>query len=149
MAYKQYASRSLMERDGWQFPGEFAECRSCSAEIEWAKSPKGKSIPMDPDSTVSHFSTCANADQRTNGQSKPSQQSRTGAQPAQSRSAPQAATQGGSPNAAGLKQSMDELTVAVRALTRVITERAKPRSGAPLARNGAESTQITDEDIPF
>src|SRR5438309_10949406 len=101
MAYKQYASRSQMERDGWQFPGEFAECRSCAAEIEWAKTPKGKSIPMDPDSTASHFSTCPNADERSNGQSKPQQQSRS-TQSAQPRSAAQPTTQPAT-NAAALK----------------------------------------------
>jgi single-stranded DNA-binding protein len=149
MAYKQYASRSQMERDGWQFPGEFAECRSCAAEIEWAKSPKGKSIPMDPDSTASHFSTCPNANERSNGQSKPAQQSRPASSTSQSRPSAPATTQVASSNAAALKESMDELTVAVRALTRVMTERAKPRSSDPMQRNAAESTQITDEDIPF
>ncbi len=44
---------------------------------------------------------------------------------------------------AALKQSIDDLTVAVRALTRVLTERRSPRT------NGADSTMITDEDIPF
>ncbi len=60
MAYKQYTSREQMERDGWKFSSgpELAPCRECSNPVEWAKSPKGKNIPMVPGSTQVHFDVC-------------------------------------------------------------------------------------------
>lgn len=53
-----------------------SECRSCHAEIKWMKTEAGKNIPVDidsvddrgatifdPDTMISHFATCPDADQ--------------------------------------------------------------------------------------
>lgn len=46
---------------GYQ-PGKNGKCRACGAEIDWWKTPKGKSIPMDFATATPHWSTCPNAD---------------------------------------------------------------------------------------
>jgi hypothetical protein len=109
LAYKTYANRTQMESAGWKFPGEFGKCRTCSGEIEWATSPKGKPIPMNPNSTIVHFSTCASA-----GNGKP-QQART--------TAPQSHTAPPEGDAGLLQESIVELTGAIRSLIRVLMDR--------------------------
>lgn len=37
-----------------------SHCRSCGAEINWARTTTGKSHPLNPDNT-SHFATCPEA----------------------------------------------------------------------------------------
>src|SRR4051812_14332506 len=102
MGYKQYSTRAQMESDGWKFSHqpELATCRQCGAAIEWAKSPKGKSIPLNPKSTVIHFDSCGNA-------SAPEQQEASQAPPPQPQQQPT--------SSAAMKKSIDELTVAIRA----------------------------------
>jgi hypothetical protein len=34
---------------------------TCGAEIEWWKTPAGKSMPLDPDTLEPHFSSCLDA----------------------------------------------------------------------------------------
>lgn len=52
---------------GWHVPGEgwyvvsIASCRGCAASIAWARTPAGRSAPLNRDGT-SHFATCPNAD---------------------------------------------------------------------------------------
>lgn len=38
-----------------------ATCKACHADIEWWTTPKGKKIPMDQGTAVSHWSTCPSA----------------------------------------------------------------------------------------
>lgn len=45
----------------------YATCRGCGDDVEWYKTPAGKSIPMNPMPTggslaITHFSTCVEAD---------------------------------------------------------------------------------------
>lgn len=52
--------------DGWTVPEGWSgqlppgRCRSCGAEVLWAKTPKGKRAPLNRDGT-SHFSDCPQA----------------------------------------------------------------------------------------
>lgn len=116
MSYKTYATRGAMERDGWRFSDEFANCRQCSRKIEWAKSPKGKNIPVDPGTTTIHFDSCSE-------RSAPQQP----AQP--SAPAPQPTPQSQGDRAAALKDAMEDLTASVRELTRVITRKRAGEEG--------------------
>jgi hypothetical protein len=47
---------------GYKFEDD-SECRSCGAAVEWWKTPRGKMMPFDHGTAISHFSTCPNADQ--------------------------------------------------------------------------------------
>ncbi len=49
---------------GYRFEGT-SRCRSrrCDREIEWWRTPKGKAIPLDPDTKEPHFSTCPDAEE--------------------------------------------------------------------------------------
>ena len=60
----------MLERDsrftGWHRPVDWqlvsiAHCRGCGAPISWARTPSGRSAPLDRDGT-SHFATCPDAD---------------------------------------------------------------------------------------
>ena len=42
--------------EGWT-PDNIGHCRSCSADILWCVTPRGKKAPINADGT-SHFSTC-------------------------------------------------------------------------------------------
>ncbi len=60
-------TREELERAGYKFSG-FKKCGgvTCSAEIEWWTTPKGKAMPFDrmpnPDSpAITHFATCPDA----------------------------------------------------------------------------------------
>lgn len=50
---------------GYKFEGD-SSCRSCGADIEWWTTPRGKKMPFDDGTAISHFSTCPNADQHRN-----------------------------------------------------------------------------------
>src|SRR5438309_9682148 len=128
MGYKQYSTRAEMTRDGWKFSHEpeLANCRQCGTGIEWAKSPKGKSMPFDPGSTAVHFDTCGKSNGKTapqsqNQQLSPSVPVGTNGQllvrmdRKLNQTAPQQST-----SAAVLKQSVDELTIAIRALIQLV-----------------------------
>lgn len=44
-----------------------AECKGCGEAIEWYRTPKGKSIPINPmgcgsDKAIPHWTTCTEAD---------------------------------------------------------------------------------------
>lgn len=39
------------------------KCKGCGADIAWYRTPKGKIAPLDEGTLVSHFGTCAKADQ--------------------------------------------------------------------------------------
>ena len=60
----------MLERDerfsGWSRPAGWlvvsvGRCRGCGAPISWARTPAGRSAPLDRDGT-SHFATCPDAD---------------------------------------------------------------------------------------
>jgi hypothetical protein len=60
----------VLERDarftGWHRPAAWAivslgRCRGCGAPIAWARTPAGRSAPLDRDG-VSHFATCPEAE---------------------------------------------------------------------------------------
>jgi hypothetical protein len=38
--------------------GTSATCGSCGARVVWGLTAKGKSCPMDPDTGLSHYTTC-------------------------------------------------------------------------------------------
>lgn len=47
--------------DGYAWDSDAASrCRSCRAEIRWARTPVGRSAPLNADGT-SHFATCPDA----------------------------------------------------------------------------------------
>lgn len=55
-----------MKAQGYVFDNG-AICRGCGEEIEWWKTPQGKSMPFNPmkkstDEAVTHFRTCSEAD---------------------------------------------------------------------------------------
>lgn len=54
-----YKSREELEGDGYSFQNT-SRCRgaNCKAEIDWWKTPKGKFIPLNPDTLEPHWSTC-------------------------------------------------------------------------------------------
>jgi hypothetical protein len=61
-------TRLELVRDGYAQKTQSAVCKGCSADIEWWKTPKGKSIPMDPmpderSRAVAHWTTCPNRKQ--------------------------------------------------------------------------------------
>ena len=61
-------TRRELVRDGYAQTTQSAVCKGCSADIEWWKTPKGKSIPMNPmaderSRAVAHWTTCPNAKQ--------------------------------------------------------------------------------------
>lgn len=47
---------------GYEPPEKSSKCSSCKAEIEFWRTPKGRLIPLDAGTLVTHFSTCPNAD---------------------------------------------------------------------------------------
>ncbi len=49
-----------LKAQGYEFDNT-GKCRGCSAEINWYRTPRGKTIPLDPD-LKPHWSTCPNAD---------------------------------------------------------------------------------------
>jgi len=51
---------------GYQFSGH-AACKGCGEDIEWWKTPLGKSLPMNPmdrgsAEAIAHWTTCSEAD---------------------------------------------------------------------------------------
>jgi hypothetical protein len=97
--FKTYSSRAEMEAAGWRFADEprIADCRDCGQPVEWgATSPKGTKIPMNPHSAIIHFDTCG----------KP-----------QTTPAPRPAAAAAPASQGDLKQSIDDLAVAIRAET--------------------------------
>jgi hypothetical protein len=58
--FKTYSNRAEMERDGWIFDGDGQPkpCRECGADIEWAKSPRGKNVSIDYQHCTVHFTHC-------------------------------------------------------------------------------------------
>ena len=168
--YKHYSSRAAMTRDGWTFSSEpkVASCRECGADVEWCQTPRGKNVPINAHTCVIHWETCERSG------SAPAQTSTGTAAPARAAAPssvpqPQAQPQpqpsnAGSPGALALKQSMDELTVAVRALTSLIafalalkqsmdelTVAVRALTSLIASRRSAvtPSNPITDEDVPF
>lgn len=45
---------------GYEFEGK-TKCKSCHADIEFWRTPKGKHIPLDAGTLEPHWSTCPNA----------------------------------------------------------------------------------------
>jgi hypothetical protein len=111
MAFRAYRSRDQMTQAGWRFPSpeELSECNRCGARISWAKSPKGASVPMQPDgSPLVHFDVC-----RQPGNAPAFTANRTPPSPAL-QSSPAAAYP--IPIKPDLVQTLADLTLAVRAL---------------------------------
>lgn len=48
--------------DAGYTPAGDGKCRACGAEIDWWKTPTGKSIPMNFATADPHWSTCPQAD---------------------------------------------------------------------------------------
>jgi hypothetical protein len=105
--FREYTSRSEMERAGWSIASTESTCRNCQASITWAKSPKGKSVPLDSNSTKLHFKSCT-------GDSSTS--------PKVVRSQPETVFAGES---ALLRESLDECAQAVRELCRILRARGE------------------------
>ena len=112
--FREYRTRAEMVTAGWSIASTESTCRNCGGSITWAKSPKGKSVPLDSNSVLLHFKSCSNG----------------GAPPApapQTSSKPLARAYGAAPTAsdfAALQQSMDELAQATRALCSLLRARA-------------------------
>ena len=56
-----YNSREELEAAGYRFlnPSRCAG-QDCGAEIDWWETPKGKKMPLDPDTLEPHFGSCPN-----------------------------------------------------------------------------------------
>ena len=57
-----YNSREELEAAGYHFLNT-SRCagKDCGAEIDWWETPKGKKMPLDPDTLEPHWGTCVNA----------------------------------------------------------------------------------------
>ena len=62
MAKWNHNSREELEAAGYRYEGAgICKGESCGRLIEWWRTPKGKTIPLDPDTLEPHWSTCVNA----------------------------------------------------------------------------------------
>lgn len=50
-----------MDEQGYEFTGS-GKCRDCGAELDWYRTPAGKSIPMNAGLLEPHWATCPHAD---------------------------------------------------------------------------------------
>lgn len=50
-----------MTAQGYEFTGS-GKCRDCGAELDWYRTPAGKSIPMNAGLIEPHWSTCPNTE---------------------------------------------------------------------------------------
>lgn len=68
VAYKQYGSREELEADGYRHMGT-SRCKgsACGAEIDWYETPRGKNIPINPDTLKPHWETCPSTDEFRGG----------------------------------------------------------------------------------
>ncbi len=111
--FREYTSRSEMQQAGWTIASTNSECNRCGATITWSKSPKGKSVPLDANSTRLHFKTCSN------GASAP-----LPGQPPAGNLAPASPPPTGSDFMA-LREALDECAQAVRALCGLLRARTE------------------------
>ncbi len=56
-----YQSREELEAAGYRFLNT-SRCagKDCRAEIDWYETPKGKKMPLDPDTLETHWASCKN-----------------------------------------------------------------------------------------
>ncbi len=56
-----YSSREELEAAGYRFVNT-SRCygQDCGAEIDWYETPKGRKMPLDPDTLEPHFGSCPN-----------------------------------------------------------------------------------------
>jgi hypothetical protein len=115
--YKTYRNRREMAEAGWQFAAqpEIVQCRDCDSQIEWARSPRGKNVPVNANSCTVHFSTC--------GQSAP----QNSPAPARPPAPPPPPAAPAAP--AALVEALRDHTAAIRELSSVI--RQIPRRQQP------------------
>ena len=113
--FREYRSREEMVAAGWTIASTESTCRNCQGSITWAKSPKGKSLPLDSGSVLLHFKSCSNG-----GAPVPQQTSSKSLAPA---SGP--ALSGS--DFAALQESLDECAQAVRELCRILRARAEAK----------------------
>jgi hypothetical protein len=114
--YREYRNREEMVSAGWSIASTESTCRNCGGSISWAKSPKGKSVPLDSNSTRLHFKSC-------NGVAPSPAPTR----PAAADSSPPRPTAGGN-EMAELREALDECAQAVRALCSLLRARAEAAS---------------------
>jgi hypothetical protein len=147
--YKQYFDRSEMERAGWVFPpsgDSRGVCRECGEMVDWAVSPKGKNIPINPESPVVHFVTCSRESSGAPATTPPAATVRTApvspAPPADADS-----------HSAELVRAIGSLTssIAVLAQTVHFLTRAVEQKFAQPGVEGvnAHGAVVGDADIPF
>jgi hypothetical protein len=113
--YKIYRNRREMAEAGWQFAAqpELVQCRDCDSQIEWARSPRGKNVPVNANSCTVHFSTC--------GQNAPLNSSVRSPAPPPPAPAPTIVRP-------ELVQAVRELALAINELRDTITQRAPATS---------------------
>lgn len=95
--FREYRNREEMVAAGWSVASTESTCRNCQGSITWAKSPRGKSVPLDSGKTSLHFKTCSNGGAPTTS----------------------------SAESALLRESLDECAQAVRELCRILRARAE------------------------
>src|SRR5437868_12680761 len=109
--FREFTSRTQMEAAGWKISSSDSECRNCGAQIYWSKSPRQKNVALDAGACTMHFRTCSN-----------------GGAPVQQSSKPLASASGTAPTAQdfmALRESLDELAQATRALCSLLRARAE------------------------
>jgi hypothetical protein len=114
--FREYTSRSEMERAGWKISSSDSECRNCGQQITWSKSPRQKNVALDAGACTMHFRTCSTGGAPASNQ--------TSAAPPLRGNALATSMQTASDFMA-LRESLDECAQAVRALCSLLREWAK------------------------
>ena len=119
--FREYRTRQEMTEHGWKINPLNSECRNCGAEITWATSPNGKKLPLDVNSTSAHFKSCSNggAPESAPASSRPS------APPLRANNVVPSAPTAADFNA--LRESIDELAQATRAMCSLLRSRAEAK----------------------
>jgi hypothetical protein len=148
-SYKQYRDRVEMEAAGWKFPPSAdsrGTCRECGEIVDWVISPKGKNIPLNPDSSVVHFVTCSRKSSSAAATTPPAATAR----PAPVPPAPPADADS---HSAELARAVDGLTNAIGVLAQTIhflTRAVEQKFAQPGVEGvNAHGAVVGDADVPF